>query len=375
MSEHYEELVISQIKLNCGATHTREIETMLGDIKVSAELEAQFAADNAVALGGQQGSSVPLVLSFKILSERVWPSYRREDPVLMPRELTLCLDQIAAFYDGCRCGGGRGHGGGNGGVDGGGGGGGASRLGPAGQRGDGSAGRQSSVSATQLTWLAAHGRGELQPRYGKFGSAEGGGKARPLRLDCSIYQAAILLLFNELPAGDAFTKGLTMREIATALHMELAVCRRYVISLCLGKYKALRKSDEAQKKTVGDDETLRPNLKLHTDIVDKRSKRPKAKISFPVPKREAARQRKEEDEVVDLAVQEERKYAIEAAVVRQMKMQRTLKMQQLIASVVSQLSGLFQPDPRYIKRRVADLIDREFMARDDDDPNTLHYIA
>ena len=79
-------------------------------------------------------------------------------------------------------------------------------------------------SVTKLTWLHSFGRGELQPRYGKFS------KSRPLKLDCNTHQASLLLLFN---AADALTLG----EISTRLGMNIAFVKKQAMSLCLGKYK------------------------------------------------------------------------------------------------------------------------------------------
>ena len=211
-------------------------------------------------------------------------------------------------------------------------------------------------------------KAELVPSYGRFLKK----KTRPLRMEVNAYQAAILLLFNR-PGVRA--EGLALREIASALNIELETARRYAISLSLNKYKALRKGDDSIKKTVGDDELLRPNEKLAQEIVDKRTKRPRPRVSFPVPKAAARAQREAEDGAVDMAVQEERKHAIEAAVVRTMKMERTMKSQELVLAVVSQLAYLFKAEPRYIKKRVADLIDREFIVRDEENPMTLHYVA
>ena len=52
-----------------------------------------------------------------------------------------------------------------------------------------------------------------------------------------------------------------------------------------------------------------------------------------------------------MAVQEERKYAIEAAIVRGMKMSRTMKMTELVHHVVQQLDYLFKAEPKYDMRR------------------------
>jgi cullin 1 len=50
-------------------------------------------------------------------------------------------------------------------------------------------------------------------------------------------------------------------------------------------------------------------------------------------------------------------------------------MWQLVVAVVTQLGYLFKADPKYIRKRINDLIDREFVSRDEDDPTQLHYIA
>jgi cullin 1 len=48
--------------------------------------------------------------------------------------------------------------------------------------------------------------------------------------------------------------------------------------------------------------------------------------------------------------------------------------QQLIAEVLSQLA-FFKPDPKVIKKRIESLIDREYLERDPDNPNTYRYLA
>lgn len=118
---------------------------------------------------------------------------------------------------------------------------------------------------------------------------------------------------------------------------------------------------------------FRPNEKLPAEIVDRRTKKARARVSFPVPKTQV--EKDADSQAVDHEVQEERKYAIEASIVRTIKAHRSIKLQQLVADVVTQLAYLFKPDPKYIRKRVNDLMDREFLARDDDDPTLLHYIA
>ena len=73
-------------------------------------------------------------------------------------------------------------------------------------------------------------------------------------------------------------------------------------------------------------------------------------------------------------VEEDRTVATEGAIVRIMKARKTLSHQQLLAEVLSQLA-FFRPNPKVIKRRIEALIDREYLERDPDQPNTYRYLA
>lgn len=60
---------------------------------------------------------------------------------------------------------------------------------------------------------------------------------------------------------------------------------------------------------------------------------------------------------------------------RIMKSRRALKHQQLVVEVNQQLQKMFKPELRLIKKRIDDLISREYLERDKDDPNTFKYVA
>lgn len=70
----------------------------------------------------------------------------------------------------------------------------------------------------------------------------------------------------------------------------------------------------------------------------------------------------------------DRKYAIDAALVRVMKSRKTLKLEELIAECSRQLT-FFMVEPRDVRRRVEDLIVREYFEREEASRDMLHYKA
>ncbi|KAF4753549.1 Cullin-1, partial [Perkinsus olseni] len=73
-------------------------------------------------------------------------------------------------------------------------------------------------------------------------------------------------------------------------------------------------------------------------------------------------------------VQEDRSISIEAAIVRIMKTRKTCSHQQLVSEVLNQLS-FFKPNPKVIKQRIEHLIEREYLERDENQPNVYRYLA
>jgi cullin 1 len=73
-------------------------------------------------------------------------------------------------------------------------------------------------------------------------------------------------------------------------------------------------------------------------------------------------------------LEEDRSVAIEAAIVRIMKIRKQLGHQQLISEVLTQLS-FFKPVPKVIKKRIEALIDRDYLERDANNPTIYKYLA
>jgi hypothetical protein len=58
-----------------------------------------------------------------------------------------------------------------------------------------------------------------------------------------------------------------------------------------------------------------------------------------------------------------------------MKARKELEHTQLVSEVSQHLFQYFKPDPREIKRRIEDLITREYLMRDEDRSSVYHYLA
>ncbi|KDD71500.1 hypothetical protein H632_c4910p0, partial [Helicosporidium sp. ATCC 50920] len=73
------------------------------------------------------------------------------------------------------------------------------------------------------------------------------------------------------------------------------------------------------------------------------------------------------------AVSQDRAHQVDAAVVRIMKTRRSLEHKTLVAELGSQLC--FPVRGADLKKRIESLIDREYLARDESNPNIYTYLA
>ena len=192
----------------------------------------------------------------------------------------------------------------------------------------------------KLTWIYSLGTCQV---IGKF-------DARTIELVLSPFQACCLVLFNSADT-------LTFAEILERLNLPEPDVVRVLHSLSCAKYKVLTKKPE--NRTITNSDSFTFNSKF-----TERLKR----IKIPLPTI---------DEKVRVAedVDKDRRYAIDAAVVRTMKSRKVLQHQQLVLEVVQQLSKMFKPEIKLIKKRIEDLISREYLERDRDSPNTFRYLA
>ncbi|CAO2179951.1 unnamed protein product [Urochloa humidicola] len=199
---------------------------------------------------------------------------------------------------------------------------------------------QSITKHRKLNWIYSLGNCNI---VGKF-------DAKSIELIVTTYQGALLLLFNE-------AERLTFSEIVTQLNLSEDDTVRVLHSLSCAKYKILNK--EPSTRTISPMDVFEFNNKF-TD------KMRRIKVQLPPSD--------EKKKVID-DVNKDRRFAIDAALVRIMKSRKIMAHQNLVAECVEQLSRMFKPDIKMIKRRIEDLITREYLERDKDSANSYRYLA
>merc|ERR1739848_865183 len=74
-------------------------------------------------------------------------------------------------------------------------------------------------------------------------------------------------------------------------------------------------------------------------------------------------------------IEEDRRYEIEAAIVRIMKARKKITHNELISEAIQQLQRRFQPQPAVIKQKIEALIEREYISRSANNREEYEYVA
>ncbi|XP_042171958.1 cullin-4A isoform X3 [Oncorhynchus tshawytscha] len=147
--------------------------------------------------------------------------------------------------------------------------------------------------------------------------------------------------------------------IKSATGIEEGELRRTLQSLACGKARVLNKSPRGKDIEDGD------RFNFNNDF---RHKLFRIKIN-QIQMKETV----EEQVSTTERVFQDRQYQIDAAVVRIMKMRKTLGHNLLVSELYNQLK--FPVKPGDLKKRIESLIDRDYMERDKESPNQYHYVA
>ncbi|XP_055374135.1 cullin-4B isoform X2 [Condylostylus longicornis] len=174
----------------------------------------------------------------------------------------------------------------------------------------------------------------------------------PKDFQVSLFQALVLLLFNDKTL-------LSFEEIKSACNIEDGELRRTLQSLACGKARVITKIPKSRE--VEDKDQFQFNNEFTNKLF-------RIKIN-QIQMKETT----EEQKATEERVYQDRQYQIDAAIVRIMKMRKTLSHNLLISELYNQLT--FPVKPADLKKRIESLIDRDYMERDKDNQNQYNYVA
>ncbi|KAG1906467.1 Cullin-domain-containing protein [Suillus fuscotomentosus] len=194
---------------------------------------------------------------------------------------------------------------------------------------------QTKHSGRKLTWLWNYSKNELRTNY----------LNQKYILMTSSYQMSVLLQYNKHDT-------LSLEELITATAISKDILTQVLTLLVKAKVLINEETDQYD---------LNPNFK---------SKKIRVNLNQPI----KAEVKAESSEVLK-TVDEDRKYVIQATIVRIMKARKTMKNQPLIQEVISQISQRFAPKIPDIKKAIDTLLEKEYIERVDGTRDTFAYVA
>ncbi|KAF8490800.1 Cullin-domain-containing protein [Russula emetica] len=194
---------------------------------------------------------------------------------------------------------------------------------------------QQKHSGRKLTWLWNYSKNELRTNH----------LNQKYILMTSAYQTAVLLQYNN-------NDTLSLDELSTATNVGKDLLTQVLQPL-------------VKSRILINDETDQYDLNPHF-----KSKKIRVNLNQPI----KAEVKAESSDVLK-TVDEDRKYVIQATIVRIMKARKTMKNQPLIQEVISQISQRFTPKIPDIKKAIDTLLEKEYIERVDGTRDSFAYVA
>eukprot|EP00741_Cyanophora_paradoxa_P011788 tig00020563_g11392.t1 len=292
ISQDIEKSMISKLKTECGSQFTNKLEVMLRDLDLSKDITTNFRQH-----AKNQAKAGDVELNVQVLTTGFWPNVTPMD-LKLPKELGEFQEMFKTYYLGKH-------------------------------------------SGRKLTWHYAWSICMLKANYPK-GRRE---------LQVSLYQAVILLLFND-------TDTLSLKDLSEQTGMDEKELKRNMIGMTMSKVKLLNKSPNT--KELKDDDVFSFNTEFTAKMY-------RIKVNSIQMK-----ETQEENQQTNKRVFQDRQYQIDAAIVRIMKTRKTLSHTLLVSEIYNQLKFPFKPAD--IKKRIESLIEREYLQRDKDNPQVYIYM-
>ncbi|KAK4151499.1 Cullin [Chaetomidium leptoderma] len=218
-------------------------------------------------------------------------------------------------------------------------------------------------SGRVLTWVASAGSADVKCVFPKVPGKESGplSKERRYELNVSTYGMIVLDLFNDVANGES----LSFEEIQAKTNIPAQDLVRTMGSLSIPP-----KSRVLVKEPLSKNVKTTDKFSFNAQFVSKTIKI-KAPVISGTSKVEDSEERKETERKND----QTRAHVVDAAVVRIMKQRKELTHTQLTTEVIGQLAGRFKPEISMIKKRIEDLLVREYLERIDGETAAYRYLA
>ncbi|KAL2137022.1 hypothetical protein VTI74DRAFT_10498 [Chaetomium olivicolor] len=218
-------------------------------------------------------------------------------------------------------------------------------------------------SGRVLTWVASAGSADIKCVFPKVPGKDSGplSKERRYELNVSTYGMIVLELFNDLADGES----LSFAEIQAKTNIPTQDLVRTLGSLSIPpKSRVLAK--EPMSKSVKPTDKFAFNSQFVSKTI-----KIKAPVVSSTSKVEDTEERKETERKND----QTRAHVVDAAIVRIMKQRKELTHTQLTTEVIGQLAGRFKPEVSMIKKRIEDLLVREYLERIEGETAAYRYLA
>ena len=340
-SEEAERAMVSLLKAECGYQFTSKLEGMFNDMRISKETAEKYRSHKKSLGAGntsndsrdEENGGKVVDVEVSVLTTGYWPS-QNVQPCTLPPPVQAAMDRFQKYY-------------------------------------------LNTYTGRKLSWQTATGSAEIRAT---FPPTKGSTKPRRHDLSVTTYQMCILVLFNNRDT-------LTLKQIREETQIPEDELRRHLVSLCTPKHRILRKGSKG-KAISGDDDTFTYNTdytskmtRVKVPMVSMRDATAGSNIEStagggtPSTAGAAAPALVDGSSAVPVAVEEDRRHLLEAAIVRIMKARKQLNHNDLVAEATRQLSGRFVPPPQFVKKRVESLIEREYLERDENDRRVYRYVA
>ena len=170
---------------------------------------------------------------------------------------------------------------------------------------------------------------------------------------CSSFQMFLLLFFNEMPS-------ITYQQFLQMTQIPQPELNQHLIPLI--KQKILTKTPAVH--SFSPDDSMSVNMEYRSNMY-------RNKIAVMNNKT----QKENETRKVQGRVEDDRRYAIEAAIIKVMKARRKIDYNSLMSEATRLLSARFTPEIQQMKVRLESLIERGYIERSEEDKRVFKYVA